>query len=159
MEIKSLLSSSDKQMLNEAGEHELYASHFYRYAASASQRDGMFGAQKFFEKESVDEAEHFQKIRDFVNDMGDMISTPAVDEIKLKDDCLSCLLNAAYEMEHDLLEFYSNVYNQAKLVSVKTFAQAMVEIQTKAVGEYGDLIARLSKCNEVLIFDQELGNK
>jgi ferritin len=159
MEIKSLLNSSDRQLLDEAGEHELYASHFYKYAASQSQREGLFGAQKFFEKESADEAEHFYKVRDFANDMGDIVCTPALDEIKLKDNCLSCLLDAAYEMECDLLEFYSKMYNQAKLVSLKVFAQGMVEIQTKAVGEYGDLIARLSKCNEVLIFDQELGNK
>lgn len=159
MEIKSLLVSSDKQMVNEAGEHELYASHFYKYSASAAQREGLFGAQKFFEKEAADETEHFYKVRDFANDMGDMIATPALDEIKMKDDCLSCLLDAAYEMESDLLDFYSKVYNQAKLVALKVFAQKMVEVQTKAVGEYGDLIARLSKCNEVLIFDQELGNK
>ena len=159
MEIKSLLVSSDKQMVNEAGEHELYASHFYKYSASAAQREGLFGAQKFFEKEAADETEHFYKVRDFANDMGDMIATPSLDEIKMKDDCLSCLLGAAYEMESDLLEFYSKVYNQAKLVALKVFAQKMVEVQTKAVGEYGDLIARLSKCNEVLIFDQELGNK
>lgn len=159
MEIKSLLISSDKQLLDEAGEYELYASHFYKYAASCSQRDGMFGAQKFFEQEAADETKHYYKVRDFANDMGDIICTPSLDEIKLKDHCMSCLLDAAYEMECELLEFYSKIVNQAKLVALKVFAQKMVEVQTKAVGEYGDLIARFSRCNEVLIFDQELGNK
>ena len=159
MKIKSLLVSSDKQMLEESAEHELYASHFYKYASVHSQREGMFGAQKFFEKEAADETEHFYKVRDFANDMGDVICVPSLDEVKLKDNCISCLLDAAYEMEEELLEFYSKMYNQAKSAALKAFALNMIKIQTKAVGEYGDLIVRLSKCNEVLIFDQELGNK
>ena len=52
---KSLLSASDKKKLNQAVEHELFASNFYKYAASCSQRQGLFGAQKFFEAESADE--------------------------------------------------------------------------------------------------------
>ena len=58
MNPKSLLSSSDKELLNEAAEHELYASNYYKYVAACMQRAGLFGAQKFFEKESADEIEH-----------------------------------------------------------------------------------------------------
>ncbi len=159
MDIKSLLTSADKQMLNEAGQHELYASNFYKYLASCSQRNGLFGAQKFFEKEAADETEHYYLLRDFVNDMGDEIELPAIPEVDLKETGMGCLLEESYELEKELFDFYSKFYSQTKSPAVQVFLHKMVNIQRKSIGEYGDLLARFSHCVDVLIFDQELGNK
>jgi ferritin len=159
MEPKSLLSSSDKELLNEAAEHELYASNYYKYVAACMQRSGLFGAQKFFEKESADEISHYYMLRDFVNDMGCEIETPAIDAPKpLKDDdCLKCVLEAAYQLELELYEFYSKFYTTAKAPAVQVALIDFVNIQRKSVGEYGDLLARYSKVTDILIFDKELG--
>ena len=161
---KSLLSASDKKKLNQAVEHELYASNFYKYAASCCQKYGLFGAQKFFEKESADELEHYYKLRDFFNDRGDEADMPQVDSVDFKEGIdLMGILDAAYELEQDLGEFYNEFYFATKDATVQVQLHSFVEFQTKAVGEYGDLLARLSLVSEcpggLLIFDQELGNK
>jgi len=160
----SLLSASDKKKLNQAVEHELFASNFYKYAASCSQRQGLFGAQKFFEKESADELTHYFKLRDFFNDRGDEADMPQIDAVEFKDGIdLMGILDAAYELEKDLSEFYNDFYFATKDATVQVQLHDFVEIQTKAVGEYGDLIARLGLAMEcsggLIIFDQELGNK
>ena len=74
-----------KKLLNEAVGHELYASNFYKYAASCCQKQGLFGAQKFFENESADELKHYYKLRDFFNDRGDEADMPQVDEVDFKE--------------------------------------------------------------------------
>lgn len=161
---KSLLKSSDKKSLNEAIGHELYASNFYKYAASCSQKQGLFGAQKFFEAESADELTHYYKLRDFMNDMGDEADMPSIDEVDFKEGIdLMGILDAAYKLEKDLGEFYEEFYFATKSAPVQVRIHKFVKIQTKAVGEYGDLIARLSLVGDcpsgLLIIDQELGNK
>jgi ferritin len=161
---KSLLSASDKKKLNQAVEHELFASNFYKYAASCSQRQGLFGAQKFFEAESADELTHYYKLRDFFNDRGDEADMPQIDAVEFKEGIdLMGILDAAYELEKDLGEFYNDLYFSTKDATVQVQLHDFVEFQTKAVGEYGDLISRLSLVSEcpggLLIFDQELGNK
>jgi ferritin len=159
MNLKSLLSSHDMELLNEAAQHELYASNYYKYVAACMQRAGLFGAQKFFEKESGDEIEHYYLLRDFVNDMGAEIETPAIDEPKSlkEDDCLKCVLEAAYQLELELYEFYSKFYTTAKAPAVQVALIDFVNIQRKSVGEYGDLLARFAKASDMLIFDKELG--
>ncbi len=161
---KSLLSASDKKKLNQAVEHELYASNFYKYAASCCQKYGLFGAQKFFEKESADELTHYYKLRDFFNDRGDEADMPQIDAVDFKEGIdLMGILDASYELEKDLGEFYNEFYFATKDATVQVQLHNFVEFQTKAVGEYGDLIARLGLVSEcpggLLIFDQELGNK
>ena len=161
---ESLLKASDKKLLNEAVEHELYASNFYKYAASCCQKQGLFGAQKFFENESAEELKHYYKIRDFFNDRGDEADMPQVDEVDFKEGIdLMGILEAAYELEKDLGDFYNDFYFSTKDATVQVRIHKFVKIQTKAVGEYGDLITRLSLVSEcpggLLIFDQELGNK
>lgn len=161
---ESLLKASDKKLLNEAVGHELYASNFYKYAASCCQKQGLFGAQKFFENESADELKHYYKLRDFFNDRGDEADMPQVDEVDFKEGIdLMGILEAAYDLEKDLSEFYNDFYFSTKDATVQVRIHKFVKIQTKAVGEYGDLIARLSLVAEcpggLLIFDQELGNK
>ena len=160
----SLLSASDKKKLNQAVEHELFASNFYKYAASCSQRQGLFGAQKFFEAESADELTHYYKLRNFFNDRGDEADMPQIDAVEFKEGIdLMGILDAAYELEKDLGEFYNDLYFSTKDATVQARILKFVKIQTKAIGEYGDLLARLSLVSEcpggLLIFDQELGNK
>ena len=161
--LQSILSSKGKKTLNKAGEHELYASHFYKSAAARCQSSGRFGAQKFFEKESADEIEHYYKIRDFVNDQGDMIDSPIIESVTIEEDNLGGILSEAYDLEKKLYDFYEAEYSKTEDPSLKVFLHDMVNIQRIAVGEYGDLLARYSivagnGAGEIL-FDQELGAK
>ena len=161
---KSLLSSADLKSLQQAVEHELYASNFYKYAASCCQKQGLFGAQKFFENESADELKHYYKLRDFLNDMGSEADMPQIDEVDFKEGIdLMGILDASFELEKDLGEFYGKFYFATKDAAVQVRIHKFVKIQTKAVGEYMDLLSRLSLVSEcpggLLIFDQELGNK
>jgi hypothetical protein len=40
---------------------------------------------------------------------------------------------------------------------MKALINEFIDIQVQAVGEYGDLMARLSRTNEPILIDQELG--
>lgn len=164
MEKKSLLSPSDRKALQEAIGHELYASNFYKYAASCCQKQGLFGAQKFFEKESEDELTHYYKLRDFFNDRGDEADMPEIDEVDFKEGIdLMGILTASFELEQELGEFYNRLYFATKDATVQVRVHKFVKIQTKAVGEYLDLMTRLNLVGDcpsgLLIIDQELGKK
>lgn len=157
----SLLSSIDKDLLNEAVERELYASNHYKYAASCLQKQGYFGCQKYFEGESADELEHYYKIRDFFNDRGDEADMPSIDEVEFQDESLFGIFMTSLQLEKELGDFYNRFYQTTKDAAVQVFLMDFVKIQTKSIGEYGDLIARLNLCMgnpaAYLIFDQELG--
>jgi ferritin len=162
MSIKnSLLRTSDKDLLNAAIEQELYASNHYKYAASCLQKQGYFGCQKFFEGESADELEHYYKIRDFFNDRGDEADMPSIDGVEFKDESIMGIFMTSFKLEKSLGDFYNKFYMSTSDAAVQVFLKDLVEIQTKAIGEYGDLIARLELCANnpaaLLIFDQELG--
>lgn len=153
---KQIISNADLKLLNDAVEKELFASNHYKYAASCTQKQGLFGVQKFFESESSDEITHYYKVRDFANDMGAEVDMPLIDEVEFKDETLMGILSESYDLELALKEQYMNAWKKADDVSVKVFLQDMVEIQTKAVGEYGDLIAQLEQYG-VALFDMNIG--
>jgi ferritin len=69
-------------------------------------------------------------------------------------------LTMAYDQEVELMNFYSEFYKTGEPVCQQILLE-FIEIQRKASGEYGDLIARLEIIKDdpcgLLMFDQELG--
>lgn len=122
------------------------------------QKQGYFGAQKYFLNESADELTHYQKLVDFINDMGDVLDIPSVPTIKENPDCIGDALDIAYEAEFDLLNQYKEFHEIAEDEdsAVSVFLHQFIMIQVKSVGEYGDLIARYEIADETkewLLFD------
>lgn len=158
--MKSLLKASVEKTLNEAIGHELYASNLYKHVANQLQRLGYFGAQKFFAKESADELTHYQRVVDFINDMGCVAEVPAVAAMDAEVRSLSDALQTAYDTELELLMAYSGWFEKADVVT-QQFLLQFIEIQRKSVGEYGDLLARLARVADdscgILLLDQEMG--
>jgi ferritin len=154
-----LISEACVTKFNEALYQEMYVSHLYHHVANKMQMLGYFGAQSFFMGESKDELEHFQKIVDFLNDVGSLAEMPAVPAMKEEVDSLMGALRMAYEQEVELMNFYSEFYKMAEPVCQEILLN-FIKIQRKAVGEYGDLIARLEIIKDdpcgFIIFDQEL---
>lgn len=146
MPIKSLLSKGTMALFTNAISSELYASNLYKHIANQLQRLGYFGAQAYFLKESADELTHYQKLVDYINDMGDVAPLPAVPAIPDKIGNLLDALELAYETELSLLEdykkFYEEVEDKEKDCVTGTFLIEFLQIQRSAVGEYGDLLAR-----------------
>lgn len=161
MPVKSLLSKSDKQKLNEAVGLELRASNMYKYFATCLQKQGYFGFQGFFYKESEEELKHHKILTDFMNDRGDEADMPEVDAIDEDSDEVIDLFYSAYDFELELEGFYKDFYKSADDVAVQQFLLQFIEIQRKSVGEYGDIIARLELCGDnqaaLLSFDHEIG--
>lgn len=159
---KSILTKEEEKAFQKAVGLELYASHFYLYAASCTQRKGLFGFQSYFEKEAKDELKHYKGIRNILNDFGCEAEMPLIEEVDFESDEPMDILQEAYQMELDLLGHYESMasdFSPKVMQSVLSY----IEIQRLSVGEYGDLIARLSvvgddKCG-LLIFDQELKEK
>lgn len=162
MQIANFLDKATEDMLNRAVQSELYASHLYRHVANQLQRIGYFGAQKFFAGESADELTHYQKIADYMNDRGTSAKVPALEACTEMVSGLMDSLELGYETEVQLMRDYEKWYRECKCVITQQFLLQFLETQRKSVGEYGDLLSRLSlvgddKCG-LLLIDQELGN-
>ncbi len=161
MAVKNLLSGVDQAILSEAISSELYASNLYRHLANQAQRLGYLGAAKFFLHESEDETEHYQRIADFVNDRGSVAAVPGIPAARATVTDLRSAIQAAYDAEVKLSMDYENFHRRSTSPTVQQFLLQFLEIQSKAVGEYGDLLARLDaaagdEC-AALIVDQEMG--
>ena len=165
IQTKNLLTAEMTEWLQKSIASELYASHLYKHIANQMQFVGFFGAQKFWLKESADELTHYQIHVDFMNDMGTVAQLPAIQPIKENISTIEDALAVAYNTELALLnqykEFYKIAEDQDCIVDV--YLHQFIDIQRKAVGEYGDLIARYTRCckNEaaILEFDEYLGEQ
>jgi ferritin len=161
MLVKSLLSASMKKGLQDAVEAELYQSNLWKHIANRLQRAGLFGGQKYFLAESADELVHYQMFADFINDMGDCASVPKIDSPVDKIEDLGDALDVAYTTELDVYNQYKDFYDKAIKEDsvVAQFLLQFIEIQRKAVGDYGDLLARYKiaeQTREILEFDEYL---
>lgn len=163
MPIKSLLKPEVKKMLNKSGQSEFYAHHLYIHLANQLQRIGFFGSQKFFEKESGDELMHYYKLRDYVNDMGDVLEMPIVEACSDKVTNIGDALQIYYDTEYDLMqqyqEFYEKIEDSGDCIT-STFLIEFLQIQRTSVGEAGDLLQKYKQAEagkEFLEFDESMG--
>ncbi len=161
MPVKSILTDTDKKIIQEAVQQELYASHLYKQVANHMQRVGFFGAQKFFAGESADELEHYEKHVQFLNDMGDVAQVPALPAISQKPSGLEEAIQLGYDTELALGQKYDAWYRTATSEMTRQHLLQFLEIQRKSIGEYGDWLARIERaagdeCG-LLIIDKELG--
>jgi ferritin len=159
--VQSLLKSEIKAWFVKSGASELYAHLLYQNIANQLQRLGLFGAQKYFLKESEDEIKHYNILVGFVNDMSDVLSVPAVPEMKDKVMNLKDALEIAYETELELMRQYQKFYEEAEDkygdCVTATFLVEFLQIQRKSVGSYSDLLIRLSLGGDLYAFDKEMG--
>lgn len=161
MKPKMMISAECKRMLDDALFLELSQSNLWKHIANHMQRAGYFGAQKYFLKESAEELEHYQLIVDFQNDVGAVATVPEVDKPSGVFNTLNQALERAYQTEVDVYLDYKRFYEKESDSVVKQFLLQFLEIQRKAVGAYGDLLARLDIAGgdkaAALLIDQELG--
>lgn len=163
MPVKSLLKPEVKKMLVVSGQSELYAHHLYIHIANRLQGIGFFGTQKFFEKESADELTHYYKLRDFVNDMGDVFDMPAIEACTDKIQNLGDALQVYYDTELDLMEQYKKFYDKIEddfgdCITAQFLLQ-FLEIQRTSVGEAGDFIRKYEQAligKELIEFDEHM---
>lgn len=162
MPIKSLLRSDIKKWLNKSGQSELYAHHLYIHLANQLQRIGYFGVQKYFEKESSDELMHYYKIRNFVNNMGDVLDMPSIEACEDKVSNIGDALQIFYDTEFDLLEQYKEFYKVAEKNEdciTSQFLLQFLQIQQESVGEAGDLLQKYQQASigkEFIEFDEQI---
>lgn len=162
--LKSLLSASMRKGLQKSIELELYQANLWKSFANQLQRLGYFGSQKYFLVESAEELTHYQIHVEFMNDMGDCADLPKIDEVSDKVANIGDALNLGYEMELEVYNHYKKFYEQAEDedVSVAQYLLQFIEIQRKAVGSYGDLLAKYKiaeATKELLEFDQHISDK
>ena len=161
MKPKMMISTECKRMLDDALFLELSQSNLWKHIANHMQRAGYFGAQKYFLKESAEELEHYQINVDFQNDVGAVATVPEVDKPTGVFNTLNQAIEQAYKTEVDVYLDYKRFYEKEGDAVVKQFLLQFLEIQRKAVGAYGDLLARLEIAGgdkaAALLIDQELG--
>jgi ferritin len=71
--LKNQLSELTDNILQQALQAEYKAFYLYRHLSIQCQRLGLFGAAKFFDKESTDEQSHAKRIEDYFNDRGTVV--------------------------------------------------------------------------------------
>lgn len=156
----SILKPIAKMHLQDSIRNELFAAHTYQHIASQMQSQGFFGAQAFFEKEAASELEHYKELRNFVNDMGDVFPTPAIDMADTVIVDIQQALMLSYDTEKYLLDQYNEravtCLNDNDIPTASLFFK-FVDKQVHSVGEYNDLISRLYKNpKDVFEFDEYL---
>ena len=161
--LKSLLSASMKKGMQDAVYIELYQSNLWKSLANQLQRLGYFGSQKYFLAESAEELTHYQMHVEFMNDMGDCADLPKIDAITDKVEDIGDALEIGYNIELDVYKQYKDFYKKAEDedVSVAQYLLQFVEIQRKAVGHYGDLLAKYKVAEatkELLEFDEHISD-
>jgi ferritin len=157
--MEKLLTEIEQKELNKFGKLELTASQVYLHLSNRMKSLGYFGAEKFFLSESNSEREHYGKLEKFANDLGCELSVEALDAVECNCTDIKSALQMAYDMEKELLNSYETSARKSDLtLKVVLLLQDFTTHQVGAVGEYGDLLARLALTDNMLLFDQELGN-
>jgi ferritin len=152
-----------KKGLQDAVYTELYQSNLWKSLANQLQKIGYFGTQKYFLAESAEELTHYQMHVEFMNDMGDCADLPKIDAITDKVTDIGDALEIGYNTEVDVYNQYKDFYKEAEDedVSVAQYILQFIEIQRKAVGHYGDLLAKYKiaeATKELLEFDQHIND-
>ena len=163
MSVKSLLSPSMKKGMQDAVYIELYQSNLWKSLANQLQRLGFFGSQKYFLAESAEELTHYQMHVEFMNDMGDCAELPKIDAVSDRVNNIGDALQIGYDIELDVYNQYKDFYKKAEDedVAVAQYLLQFVEIQRKAVGHYGDLLAKYKVAEatkELLEFDEHISD-
>jgi ferritin len=161
--LKSLLSPAMKKGMQDAVYVELYQSNLWKSLANQLQRLGLFGSQKYFLAESAEELTHYQMHVEFMNDMGDCADLPKIDAVTDKVTDIGDALEIGYNTELDVYNQYKDFYEKAadEDVSVAQYILQFIEIQRKAVGHYGDLLAKYKiaeQTKEILEFDEHISD-
>ena len=161
--LKSLLSPAMKKGMQDAVYVELYQSNLWKSLANQLQRLGLFGSQKYFLAESAEELTHYQMHVEFMNDMGDCVDLPKIDAVTDKVTDIGDALEIGYNTELDVYNQYKDFYEKAadEDVSVAQYILQFIEIQRKAVGHYGDLLAKYKiaeQTKEILEFDEHISD-
>jgi ferritin len=154
--MKKLLTPDEVEMINKLGVEELTASQTYLHLSNTMKTIGFFGAEKFFMNESNSEREHYNKLEVFMNDMNEQIEVRTLQAVNIEIDDLMEAFEHALEMEMNLLSQYEEAYKKSS-PKLQALIHHFLELQVESVGEYGDLIARLSRTTEPILIDQELG--
>lgn len=163
MLVKSLLNAEMKKGLQQSIYWELYQSNLWKSLANQLQRLGLFGSQIYFLAESAEELTHYQIIVEFMNDMGDCADLPKIDAIEDKVKNIGDALEIGYETETDVYNHYKDFAKDAlkEDLAVYNFLQQFIDIQVKAVGAYGDLLAKYKiaeETKEILEFDEHISD-
>ena len=161
--LKSLLSKDMKEGMQDAVQVELQQSSLWKSLANQMQRLGYFGSQKYFLAESAEELTHYQMHVEFMNDMGDCADLPKIDAINDKVKTIGDALEIGYEIELDVYNQYKDFYEKATSEDtvVAQYLLQFLEIQRKAVGQYGDLLAKYKvaeETKEILEFDEHIND-
>jgi ferritin len=157
--MENLLTDIERKELNKFGKLELTAAHAYLHLANRMKTLSYFGAEKFFLEEAKGEHKHYRKIEEFANSLGGELSVEALDGVNTDVKDIRSALQMAYQMEKDLLMAYETSARRSDIsLKVVLLLQDFTTHQVEAVGEFSDLLARLNLTDNMLLFDQELGN-
>jgi ferritin len=95
--------------------------------------------------------------------MNDCADLPKIDAVTDKVEDIGDALEIGYNIELDVYKQYKDLYKKAEDedVAVAQYILQFIEIQRKAVGHYGDLLAKYKiaeATKELLEFDEHISD-
>jgi len=137
---------------------EYIAHMFYSKAANRMKVLGYTKAGEWAEKESNEELEHADILKNFLTDWNIKFNIPVIEPIDDEFLTLKDFLVCAYELEMELYKAYNSMASLQD-VSVFSLVQRMVEIQRQSVSGLRTMLDRLNLVNEdktsIFIFENE----
>lgn len=151
------LTEEEQGLVNEVFQLEREAEVHYLYSYDLTKNIGLFNAAEFFRRESEEEKEHGQILRDFLTDWNCMPIYKDLVPVS-KADNLPSIIALSYEMEYALCEKYKEVAEKAFSMNQDLYKLFLkfVKIQHKAVAQYSDFMNQLEFIKtpfEVFYFD------
>ena len=164
MQTVNKLEESSVNVLTLRLSDEFGAYYFYRALSNWCKSVGYTKAAEYFAKESDDELTHAKKIESFLVDWNIIPQLPAITQPGLEFKSLFDGIEKAYAMEYALYESYENdgvkVFKTGDLCTFNLLSE-YIQVQTKAVAEYSDMLNLLEGVNvdnkfEMLMLEEKL---
>jgi ferritin len=151
--------------LNEQVHHEFLNFYIYKNFSGIADAQSLLGATKWFDKQALEEYNHFSRFYSFLCDKGEIPLMKAIPEQSQKKITLTEMFVKTVEVEKGTTELLQKLYDLATMLKdgqVQELALAYLKEQVEEVKTAEDVLARLQLAGAglgTLIIDQELGNR
>jgi ferritin len=149
-----LLTTKGEALLNSLVTVELTASHVYKQLAAKCDEMGYLGAYTWYKKQYEEEAEHAQKVMDYINDRGGCVHIEALPKVDMTKCGLRDVLERTMIEEIKVEKAWREAYDilcKENDSSSKMLAQEFLAEQIAEIGTVGDLIAQYDSLGDSAI--------
>lgn len=155
-----------KELLNEQMNFEYESAYIYKAMAAYAQKEDYNGFYHFLEKQTAEEVEHGDKMKDFLNDLGFEVTFTGMEAAPTAYASLMDLVKKALEHEKEVTRRIHHIYNEAveqKDLRTQVFLHWFIDEQVEEEATFEGLVTRLERIGDssagLYILDGELARR